>query len=224
MALLNSYFVEDDEPYPGVPVDNDPGAGFPTEVIDADQPPPPVEASGPKPPKGGDGGPGLPGYLGARPQFNLPSAPVFNYPEFQRPDPKSMLDNPAYQFRLKAGQDALERSAAAKGLLRTGGTLKDLIEYSQGFASSEYDREFDRALQSYDRQYRGAHDAFAPRLSEFQLRGQAELAAALAHYQRQFDLYKYVNPQNTGGGGGPDIPPPPPPPGDVHSYIGLWPE
>ena len=49
------------------------------------------------------------------------------------------LENtPGYQFRLGEGLKALERSAAARGTLLTGGTLKGLQRYAQDVASTEY--------------------------------------------------------------------------------------
>ena len=62
--------------------------------------------------------------------------------------------DPGYQFRLSEGQKALERSAAAGGSLGSGGTLKALSRYSQGVASDEYSKAFER--------YRvGQNDAFS---------------------------------------------------------------
>lgn len=49
------------------------------------------------------------------------------------------LENtPGYQFRLQQGLQALERSAAARGTLLTGGTLKGIQKYAQDVASTEY--------------------------------------------------------------------------------------
>lgn len=56
-------------------------------------------------------------------------------------DPSS---DPGYQFRLEQGQRALERSAAARGGLQGGGTLKALERYAQGVASDEYGKAFER--------------------------------------------------------------------------------
>jgi hypothetical protein len=52
--------------------------------------------------------------------------------------------DPGYQFRMAEGQKALERSAAARGGLQSGATLKALTRYSQGVASDEYSKAFDR--------------------------------------------------------------------------------
>lgn len=55
-------------------------------------------------------------------------------------------DDPSYQWRLRQGQKALERSAAARGTLRSGGTLKGMTDYAQGAASQEYQAAFDRFM------------------------------------------------------------------------------
>lgn len=54
--------------------------------------------------------------------------------------------DPGYQFRLSEGLKAIERSAAAKGLLQSGGTLKGIEQYGQNLASDEYQNAFGRYL------------------------------------------------------------------------------
>jgi hypothetical protein len=151
---------------------------------------------------GGGGGGGFSGLTAYRPQFDLPGLPVFKPPKFDAPTLADAMNEPGYQFRAQAGQDALERSAAARGVLRTGGTLKDLTEYGQNFASSEYSNVFNRALGVYDREYRGAYDSFAPKMEQYRMMSQAEMQAEMARYQREYQLYALAN-QGGGGGGGP---------------------
>ena len=59
-------------------------------------------------------------------------------------DPNSISDSNAYNFRFNQGQQALERSAAAKGMLGSGNTLAALAQYGQGMASDEYGAEVGR--------------------------------------------------------------------------------
>lgn len=59
-------------------------------------------------------------------------------------------DDPSYQFRLQQGQQALQKSAAARGGLMGGGTMKALANYAQGAASQEYANAFDRSLKTFD--------------------------------------------------------------------------
>jgi hypothetical protein len=129
------------------------------------EPPDPGPAGGgpPPPPPPGDGGGGdpyfpvarenaekpgewnyqTPPYTGPRtPGYNWPDAPEFTPPDFQVPTAEGMFADPSYNFRLAEGQRALEQSAAAKGILRTGGTLRDILGFGQDFASQEYSNIF----------------------------------------------------------------------------------
>jgi hypothetical protein len=48
--------------------------------------------------------------------------------------------DPAYDFTLSEGQKALDRSAAAKGVLGSGTYLKDLTKYNQDYRQHEIRR------------------------------------------------------------------------------------
>jgi len=52
--------------------------------------------------------------------------------------------DPGYGFRLSEGIKARDRSAAARGGLLSGATLKGAEEYGQGLASQEYQNAFNR--------------------------------------------------------------------------------
>lgn len=52
--------------------------------------------------------------------------------------------DPGYQFRLAEGNKAIERSAAARGLLNSGATLKAANNYAQNTASDEYGNYWNR--------------------------------------------------------------------------------
>ncbi len=52
--------------------------------------------------------------------------------------------DPGYGFRLSEGQKALERSAAARGGLLSGGTGKALQRFGQDYGSQEYMNAFNR--------------------------------------------------------------------------------
>lgn len=52
--------------------------------------------------------------------------------------------SPGYQFRMDEGMRALEGSAAARGSLMSGNTLKDVIRYSQGVAADDFGGQFNR--------------------------------------------------------------------------------
>jgi hypothetical protein len=52
--------------------------------------------------------------------------------------------DPGYQFRLTEGMKALDRTAAARGGLLSGATLKGAQRYGQDLASQEYQNAFNR--------------------------------------------------------------------------------
>lgn len=73
--------------------------------------------------------------------------------KFQAPTAATEQNDPGFQFRLQQGQQALERSAAAKGGLLSGGTGKALQQYGQDYASNEYSNVYNRALGQYQQGY-----------------------------------------------------------------------
>lgn len=75
-------------------------------------------------------------------------------PDFQRDF--TMADfqrDPGYQFRLQEGMKALEGSAAARGMLNSGATLKALTRYGQDFAANEYQNAYNRFNADRDRRF-----------------------------------------------------------------------
>jgi len=58
--------------------------------------------------------------------------------------PSSFQADPSYQWRLDQGNQAINRSAAAKGMLGSGNVLAELAKYGQGMASQEYGNQFGR--------------------------------------------------------------------------------
>jgi hypothetical protein len=134
-------------------------AGGPSGPVSA--PPPPSVGDGYS---GGGGGGGGWGYLtepftGQAPQWrsgprldipSLAAPPPFSYKEFQAPDKNSVYADPSYQFRKGEGEQALAQRAASLGKYRTGGTMKDFINYNQNAASQEYGNIFGRAVDAHN--------------------------------------------------------------------------
>ncbi len=58
--------------------------------------------------------------------------------------PSDLTTDPSYQFRLNEGLKSLDRQAAARGGLISGGALKAAQEYGQQSASQEYQNAFNR--------------------------------------------------------------------------------
>ena len=52
--------------------------------------------------------------------------------------------DPGYAFRLSEGMKALDRTAASRGGLLSGATLKGAERFNQGLASDEYQRAYER--------------------------------------------------------------------------------
>lgn len=58
-----------------------------------------------------------------------------------------------YAFRMSEGQKAIERSAAARGGLNSGATMKALTRFGQDTASSEFNNAYNRFNADRDRRY-----------------------------------------------------------------------
>lgn len=54
---------------------------------------------------------------------------------------------PGYQFRMDEGSKALDRSAASRGLLRSGAQQKAITDFGQNIASEEYGNYFNNLLK-----------------------------------------------------------------------------
>jgi hypothetical protein len=61
--------------------------------------------------------------------------------------------DPGYGFRLAEGMKGIERSAAARGNLLSGGALKGIQRYGQDMASNEYQNAYNRFTQNQTNQY-----------------------------------------------------------------------
>ena len=64
----------------------------------------------------------------------------------QMPTLEQLQMDPSYAFREQQGMKALQQSAAAKGGLLSGSTLKGIQNYSQGLASEEYGNAYNRFM------------------------------------------------------------------------------
>ncbi len=73
--------------------------------------------------------------------------------DFVEPTTADLANDAGYQHRIKAGEDAIQRSAAARGTLLTGGTLQDLETFAQDYASGELKELRDKRWTQYLHQY-----------------------------------------------------------------------
>lgn len=154
-----------------------PGVVQPLRSIDeGGQPPPPQTTGTPGPATttttdggGNDFGGGFEGGTFDWPGFNPPSfdpgAPFegpapFTFDAFSAPSLQDAQNEPGYEFARKEGQRALENSAAGRGVLRTGGTLKDLIGWGNRFAEQNYGNVYNRAANTYTTNRNNAADNY----------------------------------------------------------------
>jgi hypothetical protein len=72
---------------------------------------------------------------------NVPGAFKFGASDYQA--------DPGYAFRLSEGQKALDRQAAARGGLISGGALKAAQRYGQEMGSKEFQNAYNRAFTGY---------------------------------------------------------------------------
>jgi hypothetical protein len=78
--------------------------------------------------------------------------------QFKAPDAITEQNDPGFKARLKLGQDTIEKSAAARGGVLTGGTAKDLTNYAQDYASNEYGNVYARGWNDYTSRYNTAQN------------------------------------------------------------------
>lgn len=112
--------------------------------------------------------------------------PAWSYENFQAPDPDSVYADKGYQFRTQQGLKGLQAGVASTGNLRTGGTLKGLIDYGQASASQEYGNVYNRAMTDYTTNRstsQGKYDTLAAQNS-------ANYARALADYQQRYAIFR----------------------------------
>lgn len=62
------------------------------------------------------------------------------------PDYSAFTNSPDYNFAYQQGLKALDNSAASKGLLLSGGQVKDAQTFGQGLASQQYGNYFNRLM------------------------------------------------------------------------------
>jgi hypothetical protein len=73
---------------------------------------------------------------------NVPAAFKFGAGDYQA--------DPGYAFRLAEGQKALDRQAAARGGLISGGALRAATRFGQEMGSQEFGNAYNRALTGYN--------------------------------------------------------------------------
>ncbi len=126
------------------------------------QTPGPTPTPTPTPGPGGGGGGPAPGSAPtpfAWPEFHAPgfvpatsptAPPPFTHPDFTAPTLDEAKNQPGYAFGLQQGLGAYENSAAARGILRGGGTLKGLFDYGNAAAEQNYANVYSQNANTYN--------------------------------------------------------------------------
>lgn len=148
-------------------------------------------------PGGGGGGGAVVGGGGNLGDFNAPfpgdhgngvdDVPVFQFDDFHAPTQGEVENDQGYQFTKGQGLQALSQNQAASGLANTGGSIKDFINYGQSLASTRYNDVFSRNKSVYDTNYRGALDAFNPKMVAWATNAAANQHGNDAAWQRVMD-------------------------------------
>lgn len=122
---------------------------------------------------------------------------------FESREKHDFRGSPGYQFRLSEGQKGLERSQAGRRL--GGRATKEALRYSQGFATREFNAQYDRLSSVANRGISavGITAGTAPNFSnEYQQIGNAEAnrqsgrnAAVQGAVGNAFSWYAYNNPK-----------------------------
>jgi len=125
-------------------------------------------------------------YTGTMPDYA--SAPIFTPPTytpppaFVAPTIADALNDPGYSFGMQQGEQALQNSAAAGGVLNSGNTLKNILAFGNNYATTKYDDLYNRDLNTYNTNYQtqyvdpykasyqAALDIFQPKLADWAAR------------------------------------------------------
>jgi len=81
----------------------------------------------------------LPGYVGMETQRQAGAnlTPYLQAYQNLITNPASVAETPQYKFAMEQGQQAIERGAAAKGMLNSGNVLAELEKYGSGLAGQQ---------------------------------------------------------------------------------------
>ncbi len=126
---------------------------------------------------------------------------------------------PGYQFALGEGNQALDRSAASRGALYSGGQLKDLTAYNQGMATNLFDSFYNKqaglanlgenAAAQTGNAGSAAANAFGNYNAQAGAAGASGIAGATNAFQgllnnslKAYTAFNTPSPTSGGGGGG----------------------
>jgi hypothetical protein len=79
-----------------------------------------------------------------RPFYNAGTSALSRLERLNAGDFSDFTASPDYQFALQQGQEGLNRAAASRGALNSGGQDVDLLKFGQGLASQNYGQYYSR--------------------------------------------------------------------------------
>ena len=135
---------------------------------------------------------------------------TFDAPEYQSPDQfvaptmAEVMERPGYKFGLEQGQIALENSAASRGILRHGNTMREMLKYGSDYATTKYDDSYKRMLgewktmqdegrYAHEQSYRGTKDEFTSQVDERRYAHDADYRKAIDEFTSQVDERRYAH-------------------------------
>jgi len=113
---------------------------------------------------------------GAMPELELPSLPSLEEVA------ETFKDLPGYKERFASGIAARDASASATGRLGGGGYQKELTKYGQEYASSEFEKAYQRREREYQREMQSALTRYSGDMDRYNL-GWQEYFNKMAPYQ-----------------------------------------
>ena len=132
---------------------------------------------------------------------------LLNLPGYAKIDPTGYLrSTPGYDWQLGQGVNALDRSAASRGMLLSGPQAKAVTKYGQGLADTTYNSLMDRLYGLSNQGQSAASLAGNQGMTTGQNMGNAYMSGANAQAQGLYNAYNaresaYQNQQNNMMGG-----------------------
>ncbi|MHB1260327.1 MAG: hypothetical protein ACYC2H_01285 [Thermoplasmatota archaeon] len=149
-------------------------------------------------------GPLKPDTFEAPPITDAPvyKAPTYEQQTYRPPTYEEAQNDPGYRFAQQQGQGAIEAGAAARGMLGTGTTLRDVSRFNQDLASQQYQSVYNRSADTFDRNagerrfgygadVEGAQASYAPSLVTWNARREADQRGAELNFDRRWQRETY---------------------------------
>ena len=138
--------------------------------------------------QGGQYNPGTLRGMSAQ-NYNAGAAPQAY--QLQQFDPSKLQNDPGYQFQLNQGMNAVQNSAAAKGMLHSGNTLSGINSMAQGLANTTLNDAFSRYATQQNQGMQQGQNQFQ------NWQGAANFGQGQAQNAQNFDYQSMLNSYNS---------------------------